>query len=51
LSESISTADLSAEIGSAVGAEEVFDTIIKQESELSVEYDESKVDADAVLAR
>ena len=50
MSESISTADLSAEIGFAVGSEEVFDTIIEQESELSVEYDESKVDVDAVLA-
>jgi len=50
LSESTSAADLSAEIGSAVGADAVFDTVIEQESELSVEYDELTVDVDSVLA-
>jgi len=45
-----SAADVAAEIGSAFGANIVFDTVVEQAAELLVEFDESIVDADAVLA-
>jgi len=50
LSKIISAADVAAKIGSAFGADIVFDTVVEQAAELLVEFDESIVDADVVLA-